>query len=191
MASNGTRPKLTQMTNAVGDMSMRHDLLTAEMDKAGAGVQSLLDTTNGQKEMLDQQLADAQKDLERMREVERLIEERRQRARAMHGMQAESRRREQEVGSSRDGMGGATSRQSDTVVLGKSGARCPATDDRGLGIDDRCAPMDDRGPGIVDRWPAPEGRCPDGGQWPSVHHTHFLRVRGEGCASPWTQTRGC
>jgi len=64
MASDGTRPKLskTLQTNVVGGASLRHDRLTTEMDQAGAGVQSLLDTTYGQKEMLDQQLSAAQRE---------------------------------------------------------------------------------------------------------------------------------
>ena len=120
MASNGARPKLskTTMTHVDGDRGRRHDRLTTEMDRAGAGVQGLLDSTNAQKEVLDQQLTAAQKELERMKEVERLIEERKQRAKARQEMQAESRRREQEDGDSLDGIGGADNHQGERGVPG-------------------------------------------------------------------------
>ena len=93
------------MTKAVGD-SIRMELVASEMARADAEVRGMMETTH-----------------ERMREVERLIEERRQRAKAMQDMQDELRRREQEVGSSRDGIGGMNSRQSETVTLGRSGYR--------------------------------------------------------------------
>jgi len=133
MASNGTRPKLTQMSKAVSD-SIRMDM--AEMARADAEVRDMMETTQ-----------------ERMRQVERLIEERKQRAKALEEMQAESRRRGQEVGSSRDGMGGVTSRQSDTVVLGKSDDQWSADNARGS---------------------APEGRSPDTPWWPMASSTPYL-----------------
>jgi len=89
------------------------------MDEAGAGVQSLLDTTYAQKEVLDQQLSVAQRELERMKEVERLIEERKQRAKTLQATQVESRRREQEDGDSLIGIGGATCHQGVTEVPGR------------------------------------------------------------------------
>jgi len=97
------------------------------MDQAGAGVQSLLDTTYGQKEVLDQQLTTAQRELERMKEVERLIEERKQRARTLRATQEESRRREQEGGDSLVGIGGAICHQGVTEVPGREDDGRPVT----------------------------------------------------------------
>jgi len=107
----------------------------AEMARADAEVRDMMETTQ-----------------ERMRAVERLIEARKQRAKALE-MQAESQRRGQEIGSSRDGMGGATSRQGDTVVLGKSDDRWSADHARGS---------------------APEGRSPDTPWWPMASSTPYL-----------------
>jgi len=75
-ASGGAIPKTTkdQLTKAVGD-SIRMEFVASEMARADAEVRGMMETTH-----------------ERMREVERLIEERKQRARALEEMQAESRR---------------------------------------------------------------------------------------------------
>jgi len=75
-ASGGAIPKTTkdQLTKAVSD-SIRMDFVASEMARADAEVRGMMETTH-----------------ERMREVERLIEERKQRARAMQDMQAESGR---------------------------------------------------------------------------------------------------